>query len=99
MASRLLVARIVQTATRSNIYLNPGDPGGGAIKMTDAEARQRVQDLKLRGFTKNMTNLDEVGPVLLAHLRDVASVMPSITPVRAVRSRSSLSKQRILFAY
>jgi transcriptional regulator with XRE-family HTH domain len=32
------------------------------------------------GFTKNMTNLDEVGPALLAHLRDDASVMPSITP-------------------
>jgi transcriptional regulator with XRE-family HTH domain len=32
------------------------------------------------GFTKNMINLDEVGPTLLAHLRDDASVMPSITP-------------------
>ena len=32
------------------------------------------------GFTKNMVNLDEVGPALLAHLRDDASVMPSITP-------------------
>jgi transcriptional regulator with XRE-family HTH domain len=32
------------------------------------------------GFTKNMLNFDEVGPALLAHLRDDASVMPSITP-------------------
>jgi transcriptional regulator with XRE-family HTH domain len=32
------------------------------------------------GYTKNMVNLDEVGPVLLAHLRDHASVMPSIMP-------------------
>jgi transcriptional regulator with XRE-family HTH domain len=32
------------------------------------------------GFTKNMVNLDEVGPALLTHLRDDASVMPSITP-------------------
>jgi transcriptional regulator with XRE-family HTH domain len=32
------------------------------------------------GFAKNMTNLDEVGPVLLAHLRDDASVMPTIMP-------------------
>jgi transcriptional regulator with XRE-family HTH domain len=32
------------------------------------------------GFTKHMTNLDEVGPAVLAHLRDDASVMPSITP-------------------
>lgn len=32
------------------------------------------------GFTKNMLNLEEVGPVLLAHLRDDASVPPSLAP-------------------
>lgn len=32
------------------------------------------------GFTKHMTNLSEVGPALLAHLRDDASVRPALTP-------------------
>jgi transcriptional regulator with XRE-family HTH domain len=32
------------------------------------------------GFTKQMTNLAEVGPALLAHLRDDASVQPALTP-------------------
>jgi transcriptional regulator with XRE-family HTH domain len=32
------------------------------------------------GFTKQMTNLAEVGPTLLAHLRDDASVQPALTP-------------------
>ena len=32
------------------------------------------------GFTKHMTNLSEVGPALLAHLRDDASVQPELTP-------------------
>jgi transcriptional regulator with XRE-family HTH domain len=32
------------------------------------------------GFTRPMVNLDEVGPVLLAHLRAEASAHPSLTP-------------------
>lgn len=32
------------------------------------------------GFTKHMTNLSEVGPALLAHLRDDASVQPALIP-------------------
>jgi transcriptional regulator with XRE-family HTH domain len=32
------------------------------------------------GFTKHMVNLAEVGPSLLAHLRDDASVQPLLTP-------------------
>ncbi len=32
------------------------------------------------GFAKNMLNLEEVGPVLLAHLRDDASVQPALAP-------------------
>jgi transcriptional regulator with XRE-family HTH domain len=32
------------------------------------------------GFTRCMRNLDEVGPALLAHLRDDASVVPALTP-------------------
>lgn len=32
------------------------------------------------GFTRHITNLTEVGPALLAHLRDDASVQPSLTP-------------------
>lgn len=32
------------------------------------------------GFAKHMVNLREVGPALLAHLRESASVQPSLTP-------------------
>ncbi len=32
------------------------------------------------GFAKHITNLHEVGPALLAHLRDDASVLPALTP-------------------
>ena len=32
------------------------------------------------GFTKQMVNLHEVGPALLAHLRDDACVQPALTP-------------------
>ena len=32
------------------------------------------------GFAKHMLNLQEVGPALLAHLRDDASVQPTLTP-------------------
>lgn len=32
------------------------------------------------GFTKPIVNLQEVGPVMLAHLRHVASVQPHLTP-------------------
>lgn len=32
------------------------------------------------GMTRHMTNLEEVAPAMLAHLRDDASVMPSISP-------------------
>jgi transcriptional regulator with XRE-family HTH domain len=32
------------------------------------------------GFTKRMVNLHEVGPAMLAHLRDEASVQPSLAP-------------------
>ena len=33
-----------------------------------------------QGFTKHITNLNEVGPALLAHLRDDASVQPALAP-------------------
>jgi transcriptional regulator with XRE-family HTH domain len=32
------------------------------------------------GFTKHLLNLNEVGPILLAHLRDEASVQPALNP-------------------
>ena len=32
------------------------------------------------GFTKHLVNLDEVGPAFLSHLRDDASVQPSLAP-------------------
>jgi transcriptional regulator with XRE-family HTH domain len=47
-------------------------PAGTPLNMLDALCHPE-------GFTKNMTNLDEVGPALLAHLRDDTSVIPSIT--------------------
>ena len=49
--------------------LTPGTP----LNMLDALCHPE-------GFTKNMLNLEEVGPALLAHLRDDASVQPSLAP-------------------
>ena len=45
------------------------------------------------GFTKHMTNLAEVGPALLAHLRDDASVQPALTP--KVEAFASLLRGRL----
>jgi transcriptional regulator with XRE-family HTH domain len=45
------------------------------------------------GFTKHMTNLAEVGPALLAHLRDDASVQPALTP--KVEAFASLLRARL----
>lgn len=45
------------------------------------------------GFTKQMTNLAEVGPALLAHLRDDASVQSALTP--KVEAFAALLKGRL----
>lgn len=45
------------------------------------------------GFTKHMTNLPEVGPALLAHLRDDASVQPTLTP--KVEAFATLLRDRL----
>ena len=45
------------------------------------------------GFTKQMTNLTEVGPALLAHLRDDASVQSALTP--KVEAFAALLKGRL----
>jgi transcriptional regulator with XRE-family HTH domain len=45
------------------------------------------------GFTKQMTNLAEVGPALLAHLRDDASVQPALTP--KVEAFAALLRERL----
>ncbi len=45
------------------------------------------------GFTKNMQNLHEVGPVLLAHLRDDASVQPALMP--KVEAFAALLRDRL----
>jgi transcriptional regulator with XRE-family HTH domain len=48
-------------------------PPGAPINLLDAM-------LHPEGMTKQMTNLEEVAPAILAHLRDDASVMPEISP-------------------
>lgn len=45
------------------------------------------------GFAKHMTNLAEVGPHLLAHLRDDASVQPALTP--KVEAFAALLRERL----
>ena len=45
------------------------------------------------GFTRCMRNLDEVGPALLAHLRDDASVVPALTP--RVEAFAALLRDRL----
>jgi transcriptional regulator with XRE-family HTH domain len=45
------------------------------------------------GFTKQMTNLAEVGPTLLAHLRDDASVQPALRP--KVEAFAALLRERL----
>lgn len=48
-------------------------PPGAPINMIDAM-------LHPEGMTKHITNLEEVAPALLAHMRDDASVVPDILP-------------------
>ncbi len=48
-------------------------PPGQPINMLDAM-------LHPEGMTRHMTNLEEVAPALLAHLRDDASVAPELVP-------------------
>ncbi len=48
-------------------------PANSPINLLDAM-------LHPEGMTRQMTNLEEVAPAMLAHLRDDASVMPEISP-------------------
>jgi transcriptional regulator with XRE-family HTH domain len=45
------------------------------------------------GFTKHLLNLPDVGPAMLAHLRDDASALPSLTP--KVEAFASLLRERL----
>jgi MmyB-like transcription regulator ligand binding domain len=47
-------------------------PSGAPINLLDAMPHPE-------GMTSRMTNLEEVAPAILAHLRDDASVMPEIS--------------------
>lgn len=61
-------------------------PPGQPVNMLDLLAHPE-------GFTRSMRNLAEVGPALLAHLRDDASVLPELAPrveAFAVRLRQQL---------
>ena len=60
--------------------------GGAGINLLDAMVHPE-------GFTRHMTNLPEVGPALLAHLRDDASVQPSLTP--KVEALAALLRDRL----
>ena len=46
-----------------------------------------------QGFTRHILNLNEVGPALLAHLRDDASVQPALTP--KVEAFAALLRDRL----
>ena len=66
-----------------------GSGAGGArlsLNMLDMLAHPQ-------GFTQNMLNLHEVGPVLLAHLRDDASVQPALAP--RVEAFAALLRDRL----
>ncbi len=61
-------------------------PEGTPVNMLDMLAHPE-------GFAKNMLNLDEVGPALLAHLRDDASVQPALNP--KVEAFAALLRSRL----
>ncbi len=64
-------------------------PEGTPLNMLDALAHPE-------GMTRCMRNLDEVGPVLLAHLRDDAALVPALAPrvdAFAALLRSKLGNQ------
>jgi transcriptional regulator with XRE-family HTH domain len=61
-------------------------PEGTPVNMLDMLAYPE-------GFTKSMMNLDEVGPALLAHLRDDASVQPALNP--KVEAFAALLRERL----
>ncbi len=61
-------------------------PEGTPVNMLDMLAHPE-------GFTKSMVNLDEVGPALLAHVRDDASVQPALTP--KVEAFASMLRNRL----
>ena len=65
--------------------------GGAGVNLLDAMVHPE-------GFTQHITNLSEVGPALLAHLRDDASVQPALTPkieALAALLRSRLDSQSL----
>ena len=61
-------------------------PPGTPVNMLDALAHPE-------GMTRSMLNLAEVGPALLAHLRDDASVQPGLTP--RVEAFAALLRDRL----
>ena len=61
-------------------------PAGTPVNMLDALAHPE-------GMTRCMTNLPEVGPALLAHLRDDASVLPALAP--RVEAFATLLRERL----
>jgi transcriptional regulator with XRE-family HTH domain len=69
-AQALLVGHTPESASDSTFG---GAPASAPINLLDMLSHPE-------GFTKHMTNLAEVGPALLAHLRDDASVQPALTP-------------------
>ncbi len=51
-----------------------------AVRLTNTPLNLLDMLTHPEGFTRHMTNLSEVGPALLAHLRDEASMQPALTP-------------------
>jgi transcriptional regulator with XRE-family HTH domain len=54
-------------------FLQPAFDNGVPLNLLDALCHPE-------GMTKNLLNLEEVGPSVLAHLRDDASVLPALMP-------------------
>jgi hypothetical protein len=66
-------------------------PQGQPINLLDAM-------LHPEGMTRHMTNLEEVAPAMLAHLRDDASVVPELMPrveLLAAQIQRRLGKKRL----
>ena len=63
-----------------------GQPAGSAMNLLDLL-------LHAEGFTRHMVNLHEVGPALLAHLRQDAAVQPQLT--RKVEDFAALLRDRL----
>jgi transcriptional regulator with XRE-family HTH domain len=69
-----------------DVVVSPADAAPASVNMLDMLAHPR-------GFTRDILNLHEVGPALLAHLRDDALVQPALRP--KVEAFAALLRDRL----